>query len=177
MTGLDWTLLGIIALSTLISLKRGFIKEALSLVVWVAAFLVATSLASRLSALLADSIANEAFRYAVAYVILFVATLMLGALLNTLLSQLVKVTGLSGADRLLGTAFGFTRGLLLVMVLVFVLQALLGAEEQAFMKDSKLLPHVVMVQQWAQDRLADSGAVERLQDFDNVAEGVLTSES
>ncbi|MEM0952508.1 MAG: CvpA family protein [Pseudomonadota bacterium] len=153
MNGLDWTILAILALSTLISLKRGFVKEALSLLAWVAAFLVSTTLAGRLSAVLVDTITNDAFRQATAYVILFAATLMLGSLLNTLLAQVIRMTGLSGADRVLGTAFGLARGLVLVMVIVFVMQSLLESDEQAFMRDSRLLPHLVMVQEWARDRL------------------------
>jgi membrane protein required for colicin V production len=163
--GLDWTLLAIVGISSLISLKRGFVKEALSLVAWVAAFLVSTSLSPRLSAVLVDSISNEAFRYATAYVILFAATLMLGSLLNTLLAQVIRMTGLSGADRVLGTAFGFARGLLLVMVLVFVMQSLLGPDEQDFMRESRLLPHVAMVQAWAQELLTETDAVSQLPIF------------
>ena len=165
MNGLDWTILGIIAISSLISLKRGFVKEALSLTAWVAAFLVATTLAGRLSLVLADTISNDAFRHATAYVILFAATLMLGSLLNTLLAQVIKMTGLSGADRVLGTAFGLARGLLLVMVIVFVLQSLLESDEQAFMRESRLLPHLVMVEEWARERLGSldgADVVEKL---------------
>ena len=37
----DWIIIGIVVLSALVSLVRGFIKEAMSLVIWVAAFAVA----------------------------------------------------------------------------------------------------------------------------------------
>ena len=155
MTWLDWTILTIIGLSTLLSLKRGFVKEALSLVAWVAAFLVSTAFAGRLSVQLSEFISNDAFRYASAYVILFAATLMLGSLLNMLLSQAIKATGLSGADRVLGTVFGFGRGLIVVLVALYVLQAVLAQEEQAFMHQSRLLPHLEMIVQWAQQNFAD----------------------
>ena len=155
MSWLDWTILAILGLSTLLSLKRGFVKEALSLAAWVAAFLVSTSFAGRLSVQLSEYITNDAFRYASAYVILFAATLMLGSLLNKLLTQLIKATGLSGADRVLGTVFGFSRGLVVVLVMLYVLQAILTQEEQEFMRQSRLLPHLEVVVQWAQQNFAD----------------------
>ena len=85
----DWVIVVVIGLSTLLSLWRGFVKEALSLVTWVAAFFVAVAFSTRLSALLADVIANDGLRYAAAYVILFASTLLLGALLNSLVAQLI----------------------------------------------------------------------------------------
>ncbi len=162
MSWLDWSILGVIVLSTLISLKRGFVKEALSLGAWIAAFLISTAFAARLSLLLTDYISNDAVRYAAGYVILFLSTLMLGSLVNKLLSQVIKATGLSGADRVFGTVFGFARGLLLVMVMLFVMQALLAPEEQDFMRDSRLVPHLAMVEQWARDVFAEASSKGQL---------------
>lgn len=156
MSWLDWTILGIVGLSTLVSLKRGFVKEALSLGAWVAAFLISTAFAARMSLQLTEYITNDAVRYAAGYMILFLSTLMLGSLVNTLLAQVIKATGLSGADRVLGTAFGFARGLVLVMVMLFVLKAVLHPDEQEFMRESRLLPHLAMVEQWARDTFADA---------------------
>ena len=59
MNWVDWTILAIFSVSTLLSLKRGFVKEALSLAGWVAAFLVAISFSARLSAELADFITRD----------------------------------------------------------------------------------------------------------------------
>ena len=41
MNWIDFAILGIILLSTLVSLIRGFVKEAISLSVWIAAFFIA----------------------------------------------------------------------------------------------------------------------------------------
>jgi membrane protein required for colicin V production len=156
MNWLDWTILGILCVSTLISLKRGFVREALSLLAWVAAFLVATTLSGRLSAQFTELINNDSLRYASAYVLLFAATLMLGSLINMLLGQVIRFAGLTGADRVLGTVFGFTRGLVLVLVMMFVFQAVLNPEEQAFLNESRLRPHLAMIEQWARETFADA---------------------
>jgi len=52
----DWTLIIIIMLSSLMSLKRGFIKEALSLATWVVAFIVARTFHTHFQTLLLDAV-------------------------------------------------------------------------------------------------------------------------
>ena len=148
--------MGIVALSTLISLWRGFVREALSLAAWVAAFLVSTSFSGRMSQLLVNYITNDTLRQVSAWVVLFMATLLLGSLVNTLVAQLIRATGLSGADRILGTVFGFARGLVVVLVAIFILEAVLEPEDQAFMQNSRLMPHLAMVEQWAQETFSDA---------------------
>lgn len=144
----DWVILAVVGLSTALSLWRGFVKEALSLAAWVAAFFVSILFSTRLSALLVGFIANDALRSAAAYVILFAATLMLGAVLNKLVGQLIKATGLSGMDRALGTVFGFARGLVLVVVAVYVARTLVPGIEAV--EQSVLLPQVMLIVQWAE---------------------------
>lgn len=144
--------MGVIGLSIFFSLLRGFVREALSLVAWVVAFVLSTTFAPRLAALLDQVIAADALRYAVAYVILFLATLILGAFINRLLARVIHMTGLTLMDRLLGMVFGFARGVLLVTAAVLVLRGL--APSQTLERESQLLPHVLLVAQWAQDNFS-----------------------
>jgi membrane protein required for colicin V production len=148
----DWVIVSVIGLSTLLSLLRGFVKEALSLAAWVLAFFVATAFSAQVSLLLEQSIENDGLRYAVSYGILFVASLMLGSLVNNLVRQLVKMTGLGGLDRVLGTVFGFARGLIIVVVLVYIAQAIVPEEELE--QESLLLPRVMLVVEWAQQNFS-----------------------
>ncbi len=45
---------------------------------------------------------------------------MVGAIVNTLVNQVVKKTGLSGADRVFGVTFGILRGALIIIVFVVI---------------------------------------------------------
>ena len=72
----DWSIITVVGVSTLLSLLRGFVKEALSLIGWVLAFIVAMVFAERFAYLLASSIANPTGRYIVAFAALFVLTLI-----------------------------------------------------------------------------------------------------
>lgn len=171
MNWVDWTILAILSVSTLLSLRRGFVKEAMSLAGWIAAFFVSISFSARLSAQLADFITSDALRYAIAYVLLFTATLMLASLLNTLLAQMIHVTGLSNADRALGTVFGFVRGFVVVLVLMFVLQAALSEEQQQPLRQSQFLPHLAVVEEWARQNFADVNVNDRMPWLQSMGEG------
>ena len=147
----DWVVVGLVVLSTIASLWRGFAREALSLAGWVAAFVIANFYAPQLSSLLLGQIDNPTARYVAAFVMLFVATLLVTGLVNMLVKQFIRATGLGTLDRLLGTVFGLARGLLVVLVLVYVARQLVPPEEQTWLYESQLMPHLDMLARWAQD--------------------------
>ena len=78
----DIGIASIIAISGLISLVRGFVKEAMSLIVWVLAYVVAMTFSERLSELLINVIELASLRQLAAWGGLFVATLLVGAMIN-----------------------------------------------------------------------------------------------
>lgn len=150
LVGVDWAIVAVIALSALISLTRGFVKEALSLLTWVIAGLVAWLFGGALADLLVDYIATPSIRVITACAILFVLTLILGGLINYLIGQLVLVTGLTGTDRFLGMVFGAARGALLVVVAVGLL-SLAPVEGDVWWRESSLIPHFLLVADWSKN--------------------------
>jgi len=116
----DYFILGLIGLSLLISLWRGFIKEAISLATWIIAVLVATTFYAPFADMLTPWIELPSARTIAGMTGLFLIVLILGALVGFLAGQLVKKTGLGGTDRLLGTVFGAARGVILVAILVLL---------------------------------------------------------
>lgn len=142
----DGVILLIIVISALIGLWRGFVREAFSLVTWVAAFVVASLFSQGMDSLLASHIPTPSVRMAVAFGTLFILTLFVGALLNHLLSELVRMTGLTGTDRALGVVFGLLRGVLLVVVLVALGQQFFG--QDSWWTSSALMPGFLGLQQW-----------------------------
>lgn len=154
---LDAVFFAVIALSALISLTRGFIKEALSLVTWVVAGVVAWMFAGDLSGYLTPYIDTPSLRVISACVLLFVATLIAGGLIGFLLGQLVRATGLTGTDRFLGMFFGAARGALLIVVAVGVL-SLSPVVQDTWWRQSALVPHFLLVADWSKDLVLGSGA-------------------
>ncbi|MDT0594585.1 CvpA family protein [Glaciecola petra] len=147
MNWFDLTILGIIVLSSVISLIRGFFKEAISLSVWIAAFLVARSFHPELAQLLTQ-IEDLTMRNAAAVGILFVGTLIAGALINYIISQLVKATGLTGTDRVLGAVFGALRGVLIVSAVLFFIDTFTGFSDSLWWQQSVLVPEFGSIIEW-----------------------------
>jgi len=160
MNWFDYTIVGIILVSALISVVRGFVKEALSLVSWLIALWVALTFATELSTLLQSYIDQEQLRLAVSFVILFVATLFVGAMVNLLISRFMKASGLSGTDRVLGLFFGTARGALVVSLLTLVI-GMSALEKNDWWQASVLVPYTKPLAQWLQTILqAEPDATE-----------------
>jgi membrane protein required for colicin V production len=149
-TWVDWAIIAIIAISSLISLRRGFVKEALSLLTWIIAGAVAWMFGGALSQHLTQFIEMPSARVIAACAILFIATLLVGALVNFLIGELIRVTGMDGTDRFLGMVFGAARGALLVVVLVGLL-SLAPVQQDPWWQQSTLLPHFLMVADWSKN--------------------------
>lgn len=151
----DYIIIAIIGLSLLISVVRGFVREALSLVMWIAAFWIAFTFYTTLASLLLNIIHTPSLRIIVAFGALFLATLLLGAFISFLVAQLIDKTGLSGTDRVLGLAFGFARGVLLVTVLI-MLAKLTPLPQDPWWKTSLLIPHFQPIEEWLRNLLPQS---------------------
>lgn len=147
MNWIDYTILGVVALSTLISLIRGFVKEAISLIVWIAAFFIASHFYSQLAPFL-TRIDDQIVRNGVAIGILFISTLIVGALVNYVISLLVEKTGLTGTDRVLGAVFGFIRGGLIVSAVLFFVDAFTPLSSIDAWQSSLLIPEFRIVIEW-----------------------------
>ena len=157
MLWIDFSILGIIAISTLVSLVRGFIKEAVSLVIWVAAFFIASQFYQDLAVYITQ-LQDPMLRNGAAIAILFVVTLILGAIVNYILSKLVEHTGLSGTDRVLGLVFGALRGVLIVAALLFFMDSFTGLSDSQWWQDSVLIPHFGVFIQWFFEYLETSSS-------------------
>ncbi len=120
MTGFDFVVIGIVALSVLVGLMRGVVKEVLSLAAWVLAFVVAKSFAATVAGVMPDFISNPALRYLAGFITIFIVVMALAMLLSLLLSESLKALGLGAMDRILGAVFGFLRGMLIVTILVLL---------------------------------------------------------
>lgn len=150
-TNADWIVLALVLLSGLISVVRGFVKEALSLLIWVVAVIVAANFNEIVADWLINLIESPTLRMLAASLGLFFGTLIMGGLINYLIGKLVDSTGLSGTDRLLGLLFGVARGFLIVLALVVILPQALPVDEELWWQQSLLIPHIQQFESWGRE--------------------------
>lgn len=139
MTIFDYLVLFVLICSVVISTLRGLVKEILSLVGWIVAFVVANAYGAQLAPLLPDVIPGATARLIVAFIALFLGVRILMGLLSLAIGALVEATGLSLADRGLGGLFGLARGIVIVLAGV-ILCGMTELPKQAFWQQALLSP-------------------------------------
>jgi len=152
MIWIDYAIIGLILISSIIGLLRGFVREAFSLVIWIVAIWIGLTFSREFSIFLEGVIDYPSARIASAFAVLFFVTLILGALISYLLGELVKKTGLTGSDRFAGMIFGIARGLVVVAIIV-MLAGLTPLPEDSWWKESVLIPPFQSLALWLRDHI------------------------
>ena len=120
MSSTDWILLALLAASMLLGALRGLVYEVLSVMGWIAAFLLAQWFAPTVSEKLPMQGSGETLRFAAAFVLVFIASVFAAGLISSLMKKLISAVGLRPVDRILGAIFGAFRGLILLLALSVV---------------------------------------------------------
>ena len=144
---IDIIILVAIVVSVIVGMVRGFVKEAISIAALLLAIWAALYFGPEAGDISENWFKSEELQMWFGRVLVFLVILSLGGLLGWGISKLVRLSVLSGMDRLLGAVFGVARGILLVAV------AIIGAQFAGFDNDnwwlqSKLIPHFEVVADW-----------------------------
>jgi membrane protein required for colicin V production len=139
MSAADYLIILVCVASAGFGFWRGFIKEALSLVTWLAAVWLAWRFSWVIEPLLGRWTAAGELKIWVARAVVFLIVLIAGGLAVWLARELVRRTGLSSTDRSLGALFGAARGVLIVGLVALVLQ-LAGIDQDPWWQRAKLRP-------------------------------------
>ena len=99
---------------------RGAIKELLAIFGWIAGFYIAKTYSPLLAPLLPADIPTEALKTLASFLVLLIGVLFINSLLSIAIASIVSKIGFGWLNRFLGLVFGFTKGLLIVFVLVFL---------------------------------------------------------
>jgi membrane protein required for colicin V production len=158
MNGADWVIIAILALSVIVGLWRGLVREAISLLVWIAAVAAAIAFGEQVSGWIGERVALPSVRMALGYGSVFVVVLAVGALVGWLVGRIVRGAGIGGTDRLMGLGFGLLRGGVIVAALILVLGYTPFARDP-WWQQSQLIPRFEPVAAWLRERLPQAPAV------------------
>ena len=144
MNWLDILLLLILVGSVVTSFSTGLAREVVRLVSMIAALVLAIWFYGAAGSFLQPYVSSPGVANFCGFLIVFCGVIVLGAILGRVLRRLMKVAGLSFADRLLGAGFGVVRGVLISIALVLALLAFApGTSPPSAVVHSKVAPHVI----------------------------------
>ena len=136
-----------ISISIIVGIFRGFVKEAISIAALIIAIWAALYLGPSVGNIADSWISSEELQMWFGRVLIFAIVLSVGGLLGWGLSKLIRLSILSGMDRLFGSLFGALRGILLVGL--FILGGkFAGFSNDGWWIDSRVIPHLEIVADW-----------------------------
>jgi membrane protein required for colicin V production len=133
----DWLLLAVLLLSVLLGAWRGLVYEVLSVAGWVAAFVLAQAYADEVASMLPLTGVSPPIQLAAGFMVVFIAVAFAGGLLAWMVKKLVASVGLRPVDRILGSAFGLARGVVMLLALAVVV-SMSPMRDAVWWKDSSV---------------------------------------
>jgi membrane protein required for colicin V production len=123
MNGADWVIVLVVLASTIQAAYSGFFQEAFHLAGLVAGYLVAAWQYQRLAGWLERYLKSPWLAESAGFLIIFFAVAVAAGITGRTARWVMKTTGLSFLDRLLGGGLGLLRGCLIVAVIVVSMTA------------------------------------------------------
>lgn len=141
MTAFDWGVLAVIALSAVLGIARGLVRELFALVGWIVAgavgVLYATPVGDAVARIAPELGLGVQPRWAFGFLIVFLAVLIGAGFVALALGKLMRIAGLAMSDRVLGGVFGVARGLVILVVAV-MLAGLTPIPQEPFWAEARL---------------------------------------
>lgn len=175
MGGFDWIIAAIFLISMLVGVMRGFIKESLSIISWIAAIWLATSFCVEAGDFIAQyiDIPNQKFRTWAGFGAIFISTLFLFAIISYGIVKLFLHGAIKGTDRVLGVGFGALRAAAIVVAIIIVARGL-GMSNTDWWKDSHHLHRFEPVSNYVEAMLPEewqSEPVDEAEEAESTIEG------
>jgi membrane protein required for colicin V production len=133
--------------SIILGFVRGFVKESISIATLVIAIWASLYFGPAVGEVSQSWLSSVEAQTWFGRILVFAIFLSVGGLLGWGISKLVRLSVLSGLDRMMGALFGMLRGVLLVALLVIGGQ-FSGFDNDDWWLQSRLLPHFEVVADW-----------------------------
>ena len=143
-TIIDGVVALIIVVSALLAHSRGFVREVMAILGWVAAAFVAFIFAPQVEPLvkevplIGEFIADSCeLSIIAAFAAVFAVALIIVSFFTPLFSSLVQRSALGGIDQGAGFLFGVARGILLVAIAFFIYEAVITTQSFTIVDESR----------------------------------------
>ncbi|RVD70040.1 CvpA family protein, partial [Mesorhizobium sp. M4A.F.Ca.ET.029.04.2.1] len=139
-TLLDGILVGFTLVSAMLAMVRGFSREVLSIVSWVAAAVAAFFFYKPVLPYVQPYVDNDKIAMAAAAGIVFVIALIVVSVITMKLADWIIDSRIGALDRTLGFLYGAARGILVVAVALLFFNWLAGAKAPGWVANAKSRP-------------------------------------
>jgi membrane protein required for colicin V production len=140
---LDLVVLGVIFVSAVLAMMRGFTREVLAIASWVAAAVVAYLFYKPVLPYVRQYISHEMISLAIAIGAVFIVTLIVVSLITVRVSDFILDSRIGALDRTLGFLFGAARGALICVIGFIFFGWLVPTDKQPeWVKSSKARPYL-----------------------------------
>lgn len=143
-TLVDGVVAGVVIVSALLAYARGFMREIMSIVGWVAAAVLAFIFAGQVEPLVKEipvvgGFLTESCELAIiaAFAAVFALALVVVSIFTPLFAGLIRASALGPVDSALGFLFGALRGVVLVAIALIVYEQVMVNDAIAMVEDSR----------------------------------------
>jgi membrane protein required for colicin V production len=144
MTLADYVILGILLISAIAGVLRGFLREVCSALTWIISFWCAWHFGPLLEPHLGGLLKQPAVSLWAGRAIVFLIVLLIGTAVGALITHFMRLSLFSGLDRFLGLVLGLVRGVVIVG-LVAILCHTLQLDGERWYRASRLAPYAESV--------------------------------
>lgn len=143
-TLIDAVVAGVIILSAILAWSRGFVRESLAILGWIAAAVLAFLFASAVRPMIAQLPVLEKFlgdscelATIAGFAVVFALALVVFSILTPLFSSVVQRSAIGGIDQGMGFLFGAARGILLVAIAFIVYDRIMTSQQLSIVENSR----------------------------------------
>ena len=151
---LDYGILGIVSVSLLMGLFRGFVREAISLATWISAIGLGIYYCEPTSHFF-NAISVSGLRVILAFIIIVLSILITGGIISHSICKLIKATGFGITDGIIGFLFGALRGGAIIAIIVAMVNTTVIAQKEDW-KHSHLIPVFEPAALWIKDKMPEN---------------------
>lgn len=141
MNAFDYVMIVVLIAFAVTGALRGFVLEALSIVLWPVTAFIAWLLADQIAPMFESFIGEQQLRVVAAFMLVFLLVFVIGTIVIYLVHRTLPLRGvLRRPNVILGATVGLLRGAIII-VIVFLVAGITSLPQRSWWRESVLAPH------------------------------------